>query len=415
MKTNKAEMKFTLNEVDKSDDCYLPVMSEKNVRKALDFHRCFPQYSVTPLAELKKMAGYLGLKNLFVKDESYRFGLNAFKVLGGSYAMGRYIAKQTGHDISKLPYQVLISDQLKEEFGQATFFTATDGNHGRGVAWAANRLKQKAVVRMPIGTTETRKKNIEKEGAEVTIENMNYDDCVRLANEQAMATKNGIMIQDTAWDGYEEIPSWIMQGYGTLALEADRQMLADGCEHPTHIFIQAGVGSLAGSVVGYFANKYKDNPPVMVIAEASAADCLYRSAMKKDGKTVNVTGDLDTIMAGLACGEPNTISWDILRNHAAAFASCPDWMSAKGTRMYGVPLNGDPTIISGESGSVTMGFLASIMMYPRYAEVKKALKLDENSEVLLISTEGNTDPIRFREVVWDGLYGIRHSGQEMIK
>jgi len=114
-------------------------------------------------------------------------------------------------------------------------------------------------------------------------------------------------------------------------------------------------------------------------------------------------------MAGLACGEVNTIAWTILRNHASAFLSCPDWMSAKGTRMYGVPLSGDPTVISGESGSVTMGALASIMAYPRYAEVKKALKLDENSQVLLISTEGNTDPLRFREVVWDGLYGINQT------
>ena len=110
-------------------------------------------------------------------------------------------------------------------------------------------------------------------------------------------------------------------------------------------------------------------------------------------------------MAGLACGEANTISWDILRNHADAFFSCPDWMSAKGTRVYGVPLAGDPVVISGESGSVPMGLLTSLFK-PEYADIKEALKLDENSEVLLISTEGNTDPVRFREIVWDGLYGI---------
>ena len=121
------------------------------------------------------------------------------------------------------------------------------------------------------------------------------------------------------------------------------------------------------------------------------------------------------ILEILACGEPNVIGWDILRNHAAGFAACPDWMSAKGMRMYGVPLAGDPVIISGESGAVTMGFLASVMMYPRYEEIREALKLDENSVVLLISTEGNTDPVRFREVVWDGLYGIRQRGEEVIK
>ena len=399
------ELKWALNKMPKTDDRYLNIMSRENVVKANNFHRSFPQYSVTPLHKLSRMADYLGIRNLYVKDEAYRFNLNAFKVLGGSYAIGRFIAKQLNKDISELPYNVLSSDKLRQEFGQATFFTATDGNHGRGVAWAANKLGQKAVVRMPKGTTQTRLKNIEKENAVVTIEDMNYDDCVRLAAKEAAETPNGVMVQDTAWDGYEEIPTWIMQGYGTLALEASRQVIADGCECPTHIFVQAGVGSLAGAVIGYFANKYPDNPPIMCVVEAQAADCLYRSCVEQ--KRVNVGGDMQTIMAGLACGESNTISWDILQNHATAFFSCPDWMSAKGTRMYGVPLAGDPTVISGESGSVTMGLLACLFRdKEKYADVREAIHLDENSEVLLISTEGNTDPIRFREIVWDGLYGM---------
>ena len=217
-------LKWTVNEVPKSDDKHLELMSEENVKKANEFHRSFPQYSVTPLQNLSSLAKYLGVKNIFCKDESYRFGLNAFKVLGGSYAMGRYIAKELGRDISELPYNVLSSDKLREEFGQATFFTATDGNHGRGVAWAANRLGQKAVVRMPKGTTKTRFDNIAKEGATVTIEEVNYDDCVRMAAAEAAKTEHGIIVQDTAWDGYEEIPSWIMQGYGTLVIEADQQL-----------------------------------------------------------------------------------------------------------------------------------------------------------------------------------------------
>lgn len=194
------------------------------------------------------MATYLGLKEVYVKDESYRFGLNAFKVLGGSFAMARYIAKQTGKDVSELPYNVLTSDELRNEFGQATFFTATDGNHGRGVAWAANKLGQKSVVLMPKGSTQTRLNNILKEGAKATIEEENYDECVRMANAMAEKTENGVMVQDTAWDGYEEIPAWIMQGYGTMANEADDQLHEAGCERPTHVFIQAGVGSLAGAV-----------------------------------------------------------------------------------------------------------------------------------------------------------------------
>lgn len=316
----------------------------------------------------------------------------------------RYIAKETGRDVSDVDYAFLTSEQLRETFGQATFFTATDGNHGRGVAWAANKLGQKCVVRMPKGSTQTRLQNIAKENATVTIEDMNYDDCVRLAAKEAEAAERGIIIQDTAWDGYEEIPTWIMQGYGTLATEADQQLEADG-SRPTHIFIQAGVGSLAGAVVGYFANRFPENPPVMVVAEAGEADCLYQSAVKADGSRINVTGDMLTIMAGLACGEANTVSWDILRNHVDAFVSCPDWVSANGTRIYSSPVKGDERVISGESGSVTMGLLHAIMTMPEYKDLKEALKLDEHSQVLLVSSEGDTDPDRYREITWEGLCG----------
>ena len=402
-------LKWTVNHVPGSDDKFLDLMSEENVTKANEFHKSFPQYSVTPLQKLSALASYLGVKGIYCKDESYRFGLNAFKVLGGSYAMGRYIAKELGHDISQLPYNVLSSDKLREEFGQATFFTATDGNHGRGVAWAAKRLGQKAVVRMPKGTTKTRFDNIAKEGAEVTIEEVNYDDCVRMAAAEAAKTEHGIIVQDTAWAGYEEIPSWIMQGYGTLVLEADKQLKENGVDRPTHVFVQAGVGSLAGAVVGYFAHKYKENPPVMVVCEASAADCLYRSAVQADGNLVNVTGDLQTIMAGLACGEGNTIGWDILKNHVTVFASCPDWMSAKATRIYANPLENDPHIISGESGSVPLGLAYTALHDEDAKDLKEALKLDENSNILVISTEGDTDPVRYREIVWDGLYGTNES------
>lgn len=402
-------LKWEVNQVPKSDDKYLDLMSEENVKKANEFHKSFPQYSVTPLQKLSALASYLGVKNIYCKDESYRFGLNAFKVLGGSYAMGRYIAQELDRDISELPYSVLSSDKLREEFGQATFFTATDGNHGRGVAWAANRLGQKAVVRMPKGTTKTRFDNIAKEGATVTIEECNYDDCVRMAAAEAAKTEHGIIVQDTAWEGYEEIPAWIMQGYGTLVREADEQLKADGIERPTHVFVQAGVGSLAGAVVGYFAHKHKDNPPVMAVCEASAADCLYRSAVEKTGNLVNVTGDLETIMAGLACGEGNTIGWDILKNHVTVFASCPDWMSAKATRIYANPLENDPHIVSGESGSVPLGFAFTALHDADVKDLKEALKLDENSTILVISTEGDTDPVRYREIVWDGLYGTDES------
>ena len=393
------DIEWKLNTMPKTDDKNLSLMSVEEVKKAQNFHKSFPQYEKTPLVNLKQMAAYLGLSEIHIKDESYRFGLNAFKVLGGSYAMGRYIADELKKDIKDVDYNYLTSDKLKKEFGQATFFSATDGNHGRGVAWSANKLGQKSVIFMPKGSTETRLENIRKEGATATIEEFNYDDCVRKAASEAEKVEHGVVVQDTAWEGYEKIPAWIMEGYATMALEADEDM----GKRPTHIFVQAGVGSLAGGMVGYFANKYKDNPPIMVVVEAAAANCLYQGAVANDGKPRIVTGDMVTIMAGLACGEPNITSWDILKNHVTCFVSAADKIAALGMRMLGAPIKGDTPIISGESGAVPFGVLATIMKDDNYKELRDTLKLDKNSNVLLFSTEGNTDPERYENIVWKGL------------
>lgn len=392
------EIKWALNKMPKIEDKNLPIMAVEEVKKARAFHESFPQYKVTPLADLKSMAEYLGLAKAAVKDESYRFGLNAFKVLGGSYAIAKYIAKETGRDISEMPYNVLTSKELKDEFGQATFFSATDGNHGRGVAWAANRLGQKCVIRMPVGSTENRRLHIENEGAECTIEKVNYDDCVRMVAEEAKHAERGVVIQDTAWEGYEEIPSWIMQGYSTMADEACEQFE----ERPTHVFVQAGVGSLAGGVVGYFANKYKENPPVMVVVEAEPAACLYRGAAAGDGDIRIVDGEMPTIMAGLCCGEPNITSWDILKNHVTAFLAVNDDVARRGMRMLAAPFKGDPQVVSGESGAAGFGALATIMLEDSYSDLRAALGLDKDSKVLMFSTEGDTDPDRYKTIVWEG-------------
>ena len=399
-----APIKWAPNRMPASDDRNLSIMSLPNIAKARFFHSSFPQYSPTPLASLEGMAKYLGLGGLYVKNEAHRFGLNAFKVLGGSFAMARYIAKAMNRDVSEMTYNYLTSAALREEFGQATFFSATDGNHGRGVAWAAHALGQTAVIRMPKGSSQSRYDNIAKEGAEVTIEEVNYDECVRMAAAEAAATDHGVVIQDTAWEGYEEIPVWIMQGYGTMASEAADQLRQLGVNRPSHVFVQAGVGSLAGAVIGYFLNLFPADPPKFIVMEAQAADCLYQGALAGDGKPRIVTGDLNTIMAGLACGEPNIISWDILRNHVAAFVSCPDWVSARGMRMLGVPVKGDPKVISGESGAVGMGVIAALMETDAYKDLRDYLELDRFSQVLMFSTEGNTDPLKFRKVLWDGEY-----------
>lgn len=391
------ELKWVLNQLPKTKDENLHLMSVDEVEKAKNFHESFPQYSKTPLADLKKMAKFLGLNTVKVKDESYRFGLNAFKVLGGSYAIARYIADEMNVDVSKLPYSVLTSDELARKFKPATFYSATDGNHGRGVAWAANKLHQKSVIIMPKGSTETRLNNIKAENADAWISDSNYDECVREAAKLAADVEHGVVIQDTAWEGYEKIPAWIMQGYGTMALEADEQFK----EAPTHVFVQAGVGSLAGAMVGYFANKYKDNPPIMVVVEASAAACLYKGAVAGDGDIRIVDGDMETIMAGLACGEPNITSWDILKNHVTCFISAEDIIAARGMRMLNAPLKGDPQVLSGESGAAPFGALAAIMMNDDYKELRENLHLDKDSKVLLFSTEGDTDPNRWRNIIWE--------------
>ena len=397
------KIQWVKNTMPKNADKNLSIMSLENVQTARSFHESFPQYVKTPLVKLDKMADFLGLGNIYVKDESYRFGLNAFKVLGGSFAMAQYIAQRTGKNIKDITYDVLVSDKLRSEFGQATFFTATDGNHGRGVAWAANKLKQHAVVFMPKGSTQTRLQKILDENADATIETVNYDECVRKAAAAAAKIKNGIVVQDTAWEGYEEIPSWIMQGYGTMAMEANEQLAEFGCDRPTHVFVQAGVGSLAGAVQGYFVNKYPHNPPIVVIVEAAAAACLYKGAVAGDGSIRIVDGDMPTIMAGLACGEPNTISWDILKNHAHTFTACPDWTAALGMRMLASPIKGDMQVISGESGAVPFGLLASLMTSDDYKDLRESLALGRESRVLLFSTEGDTDPERYRNIVWKGL------------
>ncbi|HIY50795.1 MAG TPA: diaminopropionate ammonia-lyase, partial [Candidatus Olsenella avicola] len=312
--------------------------------------------------------------------------------------------KKLGEDISEMPASRILSDEVRARLGDVTFVTATDGNHGRGVAWAANKLGQKAVVHMPKGSVKSRFDNIAAEGAEVTIEDVNYDECVRMAAAEAEACENGVIVQDTAWEGYEEIPSWIMEGYGTMASEAAEQYAAAGVERPTHVFVQAGVGSLAGGVVGYFTNLFPENPPVFVVMEADTAACLYKGAVAGDGEPRIVDGDMPTIMAGLACGEPNTLGWDILRNHVSVFVSCPNWVAAKGMRVLGAPKKGDPRVISGESGAVGAGLITTLMESDEYAELREAIGLDEKSSVLMFSTEGDTDPVNYRKVVWDGAY-----------
>lgn len=376
------------------------MLGMETAKKVKKFHESFPQYSRTPLVELKNLAGELGVAGIYVKDESYRFGLNSFKVLGGSFAIGSYLADKLGMDIVDMTYEKLTSKGVKDKLGDITFISATDGNHGRGVAWTAQKLGQKSIILMPKGSAQERLEHILKLGSDASITELNYDDAVRLADR--MAREHGyVMVQDTAWEGYEEIPCWIMQGYMTMALEAYEQL---NNIRPTHIFIQAGVGSLAGAVIGFFSCLYGEERPVMTVVEPDQAACIFKTMKANDGKRHCVTGDMNTIMAGLACGEPNTVSLEILRNYGENFISCPDYMAAQGMRILGNPLAQDERVIAGESGASSFGMVSEVLRNPKYQALKEELGFDENSRILFFSSEGDTDRENYCRIVWDGAY-----------
>lgn len=367
------------------------LFSLEQAKEVCQFHKSLDGYEPTPLRRLEALGTALGISDLYIKDESFRFGLNAFKGLGGSYALGRVISQKTGKDLGT------VSDVCPGTF---TFVTATDGNHGRGVAWAAKNLFQKAVVYMPKGSAKERLENIRALGAQAEITEFNYDDTVRFAMEQAKKN-DWILVQDTAWEGYEETPSYIMQGYMTMALEAAGQL---GDVQPTHIFIQAGVGAMAGALTGFFYNYYKEKMPAIIIVEPNKADCLFQTAKANDGKLYKVDGDLDSIMAGLCCGEVCTIGWEVLKHHANYFFSCPDYVAADGMRVLGNPIGADARIISGESGASTFGLVYHLMTDLKSKGYCEEIGLGVDSKVLCFSTEGATDGNNYRHVVWDGWY-----------
>ena len=365
-----------------------PLFSRQQAQQARRFHQKITGYKPTPLVALNELSALFGVQKILVKDESRRFGLNAFKMLGGSYAIARLLCEKYHLDINDLSFETLKSS-IKEKM---TFATTTDGNHGRGVAWAARQLGPNAVIYMPQGSAQERVDAILRLGAECIVTDMNYDDTVRFTMQTAQ--KNGWeVVQDTAWEGYTKIPTWIMQGYATLADEAVEQLSSMGIARPTHVLLQGGV-------LGYLADVYGAKHLHSIIVEPELADCLYRSALK--GQIVNVSGDMATIMAGLACGEPNPLGWEVLRNCATQFVSCQDAVAALGMRVLGNPTGQDPRIISGESGAVGLGLLAAIHFHPQREALMHKLKLDSDSVVLVISTEGDTDVKHYREVVWEG-------------
>lgn len=366
----------------------------ERAREALSFHRTVPGYAPTPLKSLPALAAKLGVRAFLVKDESPRFGLNAFKGLGGSFCVAKLLSEKLG-SASVLPFPELKAALQSRRIPAQPLVTATDGNHGRGIAWIAGLLGLPATVLMPAGSSPERLENIRALGARARITDLNYDDTVRLAAETARRS-GALLVQDTAWPGYVRIPDLIMQGYTTMGLEIAKE-LPEGAR-PTHVFLQAGVGAMAGAMTGFFSSLYGDSKPVITVAEPRAADCVFRTAEAADGKLHAVRGALSTLMAGLACGEPCTIGWRELEARAEHFLSITDPVALLGMRQLAKPLADDPRIVSGESGAAGAGTAIALLSIPELEPMRKALGLGRDAVLLCLSTEGATDRKSFQAI-----------------
>lgn len=395
-------MKIIQNLDVKRDQAGPDFLSFEATEPVRHLHLSVPTYRETPLVPLKNFAKQLGVKGIYVKDESYRFGLKAFKGLGGVYVLSCTICKRLGLDIATTTFTQLQQPMYREKISDMVFVTATDGNHGKGIAWAAAQLGCQAKVYMPKGSSEARAQAIRDAGiAQVTITDMNYDDTVRYATK--MSQKYGwTLLQDTSWDGYKEIPTRIIQGYTTMVWEALQQLCAYDIERPTHVFLQAGVGAMASSITGYLVNYFGKECPDITIVEPEEIACIFESVRRNDGFPHAATGSGKTIMAGLNCGEPCTIAWPILRDYANHYICCQDFVAAYGMRLMAAPFGNDKKIISGESGAVTLGALSLLMERREFSKVRDLMRLDQNSVILLFNTEGDTDPETYRKIIYNG-------------
>ncbi len=391
---------------DASGHALLQALDMKTARQARAFHAGLPGAAPTRLWNLKARAAGLGLAAVHIKDESTRFGLNAFKALGASFAVARALARLAGIPAERVSLPALA--QARAGLGVRTFVTATDGNHGRGVAWAARLFGHRAVVYMPKGAARTRVDNVIREGGEAVVTDLAYDDCVRLACRKA-AERGWILMQDTSWPGYEEVPLDIMRGYTAMAGEIDEQWRSG---RPSHVFLQAGVGSFAAAMAAALTSRWPELR--VIIVEPDRADCLCRTASINDGACHPAEGDLGSMIAGRRLVVLAMQAVVIRRLRACCFVRWSVAVAALGMRLLAMPATAagmeggdsplarperDPVIVSGESGAVTMGVLNSLMTTPGLAADRAALGLGPESRVLLISTEGDTAPENYRRVI----------------
>ncbi|MEZ5644620.1 MAG: diaminopropionate ammonia-lyase [Burkholderiaceae bacterium] len=351
----------------------------------------WPGYAATPLVSLPALAARLGLGALHYKDEGSRFGLKSFKALGGAYAVYRLLAQTVAAHTGGPPpgADELLSGRWRDLVQGVTVTCATDGNHGRSVAWGAQLFGCRCVIYIHATVSDGRRDAIARYGADVVRVAGNYDDSVRHADAQARA--NGwTVVSDTTYEGYRDIPIDVMHGYGVMSREIVTQ---SGDDPPTHVLVQAGVGALAASVAATFWLAWGERRPRFIVVEPVQADCHLQSALA--GHPVAVTGDLDTAMAGLACGEVSPAAWEIVSAAANAFVAVEDRYALDAVRAFASSTGGDPAVVSGETGASGLAALLAAQDSPALRDL---LGLDGSSRVLLLGSEGDTDPEIYRQI-----------------
>ncbi len=379
-----------------SDEKQCPWFESDDIR---DLHRSLVEYQTTPLHNLTGLAQSLGIGSVFLKDESSRMGLKAFKVLGASYAIFRFLNQWLVSEgrpvLPAVDFYGGIARKVCDE-NQFTFCTATDGNHGRAVAWVARRLKQRAEIFVPAGTARARLNAIRDEGAGMHVVDGDYD--VAVMQAARAAGENGWQIvSDTSWKDYKEIPKWIMAGYRTLFEEIHEQP-----HLPAKIdlvIIQVGVGALAAAATWYYRCCHAGPQPLLIGVEPNQADCLLRSLAHPEGNMTGAAGPLDSAMAGLNCGTLSLVAWPIIRDGINGTVAVSDEYCFAAMRKLYYPARPDPRITSGESGAAGLAALLALKNGSDLDVSGPVPRLDKNTTVLLISTEGDTDPIGFRRAV----------------
>lgn len=360
------------------------ILNDGALAEARETIASWPGYGETALHDLAGLAGELGVGSIHYKDESTRFGLRSFKALGGAYAVARLLAQQVGCSLSEI-----VERKHDEAVSRITVCCATDGNHGRSVAWGAQRFGARCVIFIHATVSEGRKTAIEAYGAAVRRYAGNYDDSVREAQETA--TREGwFVVSDTSYPGYMEVPRDVMQGYEVMASEAFEVMT----EAPTHIFLQTGVGGMAAAIAACAKRRWGSARPVIVLVDPDQSACWVDTYAA--GTPTAVEGDLDTLMAGLACGEISALAWEILQDHGDAAMAVTDDAAIEMMRRLAKPTNGDLAVVAGESAVAGLAGLAAAMQSD---PMQDALALNAASRVLVFGTEGDTDPELYVELI----------------